>query len=437
MVGRTPNEIYDERDIFEQYRPWYLFLWGTLGIGRQAVVFGFLFVCTTFFHTSAPMIVKCETVPGNAWEVYCKVTKSFVRSFPLYAATMVFVLTGRNILLKYTWARCLRLGIVLDFDNIPAHRDPIVFFVLLEFVIGCCHFVLFRVGPSLAESMILASAATSNFVTPGAAFLFLLYTEYDIEAQLITLSKYVESNPQTSQQYLHRLEAVEESRVAEVVMGSSASWNRCQEGKSLDDALKDICVTAKMHSNSLPPLQMRFWVHRLWGSFWPTLVLLHPRLRRTPDLTAFRRMWTLYSCLSILGVLAVAGLFVEETYFRTKNVTEGETYDIIGITFGVVNAAIVLRFATLLSRAALRPGQRVRHARNSRGRDSQVFLAGGEGLATRSLSFDSCSPCDEPALLVGIPPPTSLGGDRPALGVNLEGGGEAEKPPLRSDARRL
>merc|ERR1712048_993908 len=116
------------------------------------------------------------------------------------------------ILFKYMWARFLRVGVVLDFENIAAYRDPVVLFILLEFILASLHFTFyFREDVQIAPAQ-----AVTYFFSPAVAFLIVFYGQYDIEALLLPLNKYCEANPQQAHGLLSKLVFVKERRVANV-----------------------------------------------------------------------------------------------------------------------------------------------------------------------------------------------------------------------------
>mmetsp|Transcript_28422 Transcript_28422/g.68305 ORF Transcript_28422/g.68305 Transcript_28422/m.68305 type:complete len:398 (+) Transcript_28422:153-1346(+) len=297
----------------------------------------------------------------EARNILCVWTKTFVRCFPPFAITVSMLLAGRAILFKHVWTRYLRMGVIVDFDNIAAYRDPVLFLTLFAFFNGCAHFILVAVDHlhllwregSLAEKQDAyedMQKAVEGFVIPSLLFLVFFYNEYDVEAHLLPINKYVESDPEEARLVLGHAECIEEYRLH---TASHQVWVSPERRVNTVDEGLQLCLARAWKVDREQQDSSPFWQWRLWESFWPSRILCHDQLNvQSPCVAHFRSVWRWYSLATVLVTLAALGYFIVLSTTAFTTVRYGTTWaNLAGLLVAVSHAigVIVLTTKTLKS----------------------------------------------------------------------------------------
>lgn len=295
------------------------------------------------------------------WYVYpCEYTKTFVRCFPLLAASVVLLVGNRNMLQQRLYYGLLKRGGLLDFKNTNAWRDPLFFILLVCFFHGVCHFVLdcmVKDGSPLEnylmdqathggratpppqtvqhEIMQEAESMVKNFALPSMIFFAFLYTSYDIEASLVSLSKYFEEDPVFARSTAGTMQVLDEETVHRVI--PHLSLKKSSAETNTDAVYSDILLLCPDRPSHQSDLSIEW---RLFGTLWPAKILLDPRINDA-GAVKFRRMAVAIKCFSVAEMTFASGYFAWQAIKDIQDVRAGMVEDSCAVVVLVLHACIV------------------------------------------------------------------------------------------------
>jgi len=232
---------------------------------------------------------------------------------------------------KHLWSRFLRLGIVLDYDNIEPRKCPMIAILVMEFIIAFLHFLLFLYPIHRVDRF---ENSIHKFIFPALAFLFLTWIEYDIEAQLLPLNKYCEDEPEIARQIMRNLQIIQEYKLVDTIRrrfrwhgGVSLEAMDGQDFQNIsrfDGVLRSLASlssrvqTPQTQADHLSTAQQtqRCIVGRYCeaSEFWPTTIILSPAVTGE-DTRCFRGWWYIYSLLAFSCAFSIIGLFTEDLLY--------------------------------------------------------------------------------------------------------------------------
>lgn len=305
--------------------PLQLFIKVGINVGKNVVALLLLF---WQLFSQRTFLMNCDKrVVGN-WTYPCEYTKSFIRCFPLLAASVVLIIAGRQMLQQRIYYGILKRGALLDFRNTKAWNDPLFFVLMVSFAHGVLHFVLdlfiqdgYHVkdlvpgAPAATEASAEMSSMITKFILPSLVFFAFLASSYDLEAQLVPLSKYFEENPSLARQTAARMPFLDEQEVQKVVPTLALKSLALTEETTLDIVYRELIEkTPELFKDEREASGGIHW--HLFSTLWPSKILLDPRVK-CDEAKSFRR---LYFVMTIISMSIMTAIFVYFCYQVGKDV---------------------------------------------------------------------------------------------------------------------
>jgi len=305
------------------------------------------------------LLMTCDARIVGLWVYPCEYTKTFVRCFPLVAASVVLLVGNRCMLQQRIYYGLLKRGGLLDFKNTKAWHDPLFFILLVCFFHGICHFLLdcmvkdggplagymedhvaapgMTIAPQSYQSELMHEAENmvKNFALPSMIFFAFLCTSYDIESSLVSLSKYFEEDPQSAKHTASHMQILDEDAVSGMI--PHLSLKKSSAETSLHAVYSEITQLCPDRPSSYCGTEIEW---RLFGTLWPSKILLDPRLRG-PDAERFRRMAILVKCFSLVVMSYTFGYFAWQAVKDFNDVRAGMWEDSCALFVLLLHAGIV------------------------------------------------------------------------------------------------
>lgn len=322
-----------------------------LNVGRNLVALLLLF-WQLFEHRS--FIMTCDSrVIGN-WSYLCEYTKAYVRCFPLLGAMVVLMIAFRQLLQQRIYYGLLKRGALLDFHNTKAWQDPLFYILVISFLQGSCHHVLdiciddhpyhhpdvIPGAPAQSEWQGETRSWVMNSVVPSLVFFAFLVSSYDLESQLVPLSKYFEESPIMARQIAARMPFLDEGEVQKVI--PSLSLKTSDEKTTLEAVYREIIEKTpelweddKQDAKSPKGIQ---W--HLFRTLWPSKVLLDRKLTCVES-REFWRLLTFIGAVNNTIMIGVASYFCYRVYEDCVDVYQGQHSDLMGLVVFALHAAVV------------------------------------------------------------------------------------------------
>jgi hypothetical protein len=306
-----------EKHLFEfeyRYQPWTLIFLAFATVGKQAVVLLFVFLQLTIWNpVGADQLLMHCTMDSFGWWAYpCEATKAFVRSFPLFAAGISMIVTGRYILQSRLWYNLLMKNVLLDYSNYRFTNDSTMHILLGLFICSLLHFVQMLFFPSYV-TFELVSRVGSVYLIPCGIFFYLFHSVCDIEHHFVPLPKFCEEDLQWAKGHFARAQLFTGISIRKA---AKAAMEKLQKEKTdgrytLDefvDAAVDIANPRTPRGSSAVSEDDLSHVHGedavLLKGLWPGRILLNPHLI-DPDSTAFRHAFLTFSGFVIIFQLCL------------------------------------------------------------------------------------------------------------------------------------
>jgi hypothetical protein len=354
--GTLPNEKEFEWE--KNAEPRSLLIHMCISFGKQLAALLLLF--WQIVHQKALLMTCDARVIGN-WVYACEYTKTYVRCFPLLAASVVLLVGNRSMLQQRLYYGLLKRGALLDFKNAKAWHDPLFFILLVCFMQGALHFVLdifvmeggpmthymedqgIAVNSTMPHQTIYqemkheAENAVKNFALPSAIFFAFLVASYDIEAILVSLSKYFEEDPRIARSTLGNMHILDEDAVLALVPKLSLKTSTAKTTpNAVYNEILQLCPDrdASCHDTKIGIE----W--RLFSTLWPANILLDPRLIGS-DAVQFRHLAITVKCFSVLVMTGTFVYFVMQSWKDFTDVRAGMIEDSTSLFVLILHAGIV------------------------------------------------------------------------------------------------
>jgi hypothetical protein len=287
----------------EDYHAWPLVNSAMMQVGKQAGILIFLFyqICE-WNNTNHLLLMSCKR-DTHGWLVYpCEATKAFTRCFPLYAASVAMLMTGRYILQNRIYYKLLLKKVLLDFTNYDMFRDRMMLAVLLAFVCSLLHFVLVAlVGGfeppymSLDKVIIIATV----YLTPCGIFFLLMFSAANVERFMTPLPKFVEEHPPWAKKWIAESICVSDSTINRNTGKAVRKLYREQrdhrfEIGDLIDEIIDLSYHNQLEGEQ--DWQAKQGIHGFLEGMWPARILLNP-YDQDPKSNKFRRAFLAFTAL--------------------------------------------------------------------------------------------------------------------------------------------
>jgi len=325
----------------ERGGPWTLLISAGSLVVRQYCALGLICLQVFFIGNSEKKyLMSCNPFKiGFAPTYFCELSKTCVRCFPLMAMVVSLVVAARLILNQRAFYLLLRRGVLVDFDNFSAFKDPLFWILLCTLVLAFFHFIFdifhHTDGEVMKTRLADPEGAIFFYFAPAIYFIMFLYSSYDIEEMLLPMSKYWEEDPEWARQSSVKMVFVEECFVAKSVLrkGVRLEPRQLEDAEECDDgpaALEapqaaspspvrrkhvrgevvrlrneeDVAQEAGAHDPNAD-FELSNWRHV--SEMWASQLLLDPELDDMESLR-FRRMWRVF-CLASLAAMLFALCF--------------------------------------------------------------------------------------------------------------------------------
>lgn len=167
--------------------PWFLLAYNIgMTVLYGSTVSGAYFFVLSSHSTFSPQCY--EQYPVS--EALCNFSTLCLWTYPLFCLLLTVVLFGKSMLDTRLYYECLLNGVLLDFDN-NSMNHPVVW--LLFFWGLCTMLSLWFVGGHLDMAQRIFGMLA--YFLPVASFVALFLSNWQVEAHLIPLPKYVETDP--------------------------------------------------------------------------------------------------------------------------------------------------------------------------------------------------------------------------------------------------
>jgi len=326
--------------------PLQLFLSVGINVGKNVVALLLLF--WQLFRQRTFLMSCDKRVIGN-WTYPCEYTKTFIRCFPLLATICLMIIASRQMLQQRIYYGLLKRGALLDFRNTKAWHDPLFFILVVSFLHGIIHFILdlfvqdgYHAGdllpgaPARNEMEAEMQNMLKHFILPSVVFFAFLVSSYDLEAQLLPLSKYFEENPSYARQTAARMPFLDEEEVQKVIPRLSLKIS--SDTTTLDAVYHELIEkTPELFIDEKQEKGGISW--HLFKTLWPAKILLDPKLD-CDEAKSFRRLLFVTNIVSALLHALVFVYFCYQAYQDVMDVHEGQYEDSMALIVLVAHAAV-------------------------------------------------------------------------------------------------
>lgn len=341
------------------------------------------------FFAPSPHLMRCNPQDvGQAMAGLCEWSKTYVRCFPLLGLVIALLVASRTFFLQRIYYELLRRVALVDFENFQPYRDPLFLILLWCVANAFLHFALdfatSNHGSNVAETSQRVvgevKVLATFYLVPACLFLVFLWKAYDVEAGLLSLSKYIEEDTEAARSELVRMPVIPEALAANIAGpagpirgdGGDSFQKRKRKGSTPnEDLLNDFIRHAEAHIGTNdsergvafpPPKGWKEKEHSLsrWrlavGDDWVAALLLDKRLLDEGSLL-FKRMWRIYYTIACAIMIAVFVCFVYQAYKDVVDVAgmngePSQPEDALSLTVMAGHALLV----ALLSFSFLRRG---------------------------------------------------------------------------------
>lgn len=312
-LGRRYGSFAEEHATFvweSQVTPWRLFLLSVVAMLKN--VAGLMMLYWVLI-SQKEYLMACDTRKHPFSVVLgCEYTKAFLRGFPLLGASISIVVAMRVMLQQRVFYGLLKLGGLLDFKNVDAYKDPIMWLLGMSLLHGMGHFGL-KLYYQEVEHLSELQMISQKFMVPAFIFMAFFYTSYDVEKTLIPLSKYVEEDCEYAKRTLGHIHFLQEDVVREEVMTtdmvSHASHPRIKEVyKAIISRYHRVSEGFEAKSKFCCCCEFR-----LFHAMWPATILMDSRLTDN-DSISYRRMFLCFAFLACIIQLLIFVAFGYQVY---------------------------------------------------------------------------------------------------------------------------
>lgn len=297
----------DRQEWARDFQPWKLLSVAASRVGKQAAILLFLFYEICSWNTKNHLILmNCRRDVLGWWVYSCEGTKAFARCFPLFAASMAMIVTGRYILQYRMYYHFLLKKVLLDYTNHDIKRDLVMILVIICFSFSCLHFMLDFFFPPYVTVDKMAMVLTTYFL-PCAVFFLLWKEASDVEWRLMPLPKFVEEDPQWARQHIAESQKYLDTSIKHNFKKAYRKLYHEKEDHrfELDELLDEIIILsqpAESHFSAEPDHhdgEVKHGLHGLYKGLWPGRILLNPYLKDEPS-KKFKKAFMVFAALFIV-----------------------------------------------------------------------------------------------------------------------------------------
>lgn len=315
-------------------------LWDTMGSNRS------------FMHCDSRQ-------QGMKVAALCEWSKAYVRCFGLLALVISLMCASHMLLHQRVYYLLLKRNALLRIQKASPSKQTLLWILLFCFSQAVLHLLLNiatdpnQAGPlqdllhyilvmdvqNIESSSLIAlqgktEEAAELFIVPSALFLVFLWESYDIDSNLIPLSKFFGDDPCYTQKMMESMVFIEEedaSIVAHSDLHEESNWPPDHKGPrwSEDEVFSQFIAKAK-HCNYDKSSKIHLNNYVLLSSFWPSRLILDPRLQGTEGESS-RMMVSIWSVPCIMLMAFAIHYTLSRAMQEAVDVAEGQYEDILGL----------------------------------------------------------------------------------------------------------
>lgn len=325
----------------QNFKSWSLVAAALLRVGKQAAVLVFLFYQTCSFNSTHHLILgSCRREILGLWVYPCEATKAMTRSFPLFAASLAMIVTGRYILHHRIFYQLLMKKVLLDFTNYDIKKDLVIMVMFLGFLGSLLHFALESFFPPYLTLDKLTTIATM-YLLPCIIFFLLMREASDVEWSMLPLPKFVESDPPWAKRHIAQCQNLTDNNVRRHILPSVRKLYHAKADHMFEvDELLDEIIRASQRSVSGLTDDEDFadeGLHGFYKGMWPGRIFLNPHLRPTRFRKAFMTFTAMVLMFQFCIVVALATCAIQEGFDAVPGGISNEAFYVGGVAFESVD----------------------------------------------------------------------------------------------------
>eukprot|EP00746_Dinoflagellata_sp_MGD_P154244 gnl/MRDRNA2_/MRDRNA2_84719_c0_seq2.p1 gnl/MRDRNA2_/MRDRNA2_84719_c0~~gnl/MRDRNA2_/MRDRNA2_84719_c0_seq2.p1 ORF type:complete len:667 (+),score=86.39 gnl/MRDRNA2_/MRDRNA2_84719_c0_seq2:102-2102(+) len=325
--------VANEPQWAKKFQPWMLLQIAGSRVGQQVAVLFFLFyeVCSWNEHHHL-VLMNCRRDVLGWWVYSCEGTKAFARCFPLFAASMALIVTGRYILQFRIYYHFLLRNVLLDFTNHEIKKDLIMMLVLVCFLCSVMHFVMDLFFPPYVTLDKMTAVVTVYFL-PCSVFFLLWREASDVEWHLMPLPKLVEDDPKWATQHIAQSQKYLDTSIKHNFKSANTKLyhEKPDHRFELDELLDEIIMMsypAESHFEDEPDHgHTKHGIHGLYKGLWPGRILLNPYLKDGESKRFQRAFMTFVAVFIVLQLCLLAALVLSAIQEANDAVPGGIPHD--------------------------------------------------------------------------------------------------------------
>jgi hypothetical protein len=202
----------------------------------------------------------------------------------LFAASTALIVTGRYILQFRIYYHFLLRNAILDFTNHEIRKDIALIQTVVCFLLALSAFVLDFWFPPYVTTHKMMRIMTS-YLMPCIVFFLLWKDASDIEYHLLSLSKFVENDPEWAKEHISMCDKYLDTsikhnfKLAQKKLYDQKPDHRFELDELLDEIIT-ISRPADGHFEDEPDHgDIKHGIHDFYKGLWPGRILLNPRLK--------------------------------------------------------------------------------------------------------------------------------------------------------------
>lgn len=311
----------------EKYRSWPLVYSGFSRVGKQAAILVFLFyqICS-WNPSNHHLLMSCRKDLLGAWVYPCEATKAITRCFPLFAASLAMIVTGRFILQHRIYYLMLLKKVLLDFTNYNVKQDIVLMTLFLGFLCSLLHFVLaFFFPPYLTLDNIML--ITSLYLVPCFVFFLLMQEASDVEWSMVPLAKFVEADVAWAKQHIAQCQLFTDGCIRyHIPEAMKRIHDQKQDGRfDLDELLNEIIRLS--HEEPMEEDKAAHSMFMTVYSMWPGRILLSPHLKDRKSIRFRKAFMTYTAVVAVILCCSVIALAISAVQAGMDAAPGGLSYD--------------------------------------------------------------------------------------------------------------
>lgn len=313
------DEDVEEKLLGIQNRPWFLVVYCiAMACVNGSTVAGAYFFLIVAGDTITPRCYAFHDhsdafVPGDpnseTWsEHLCNISTFCFWTYPVIGPLVVVFVFWKNLLDARLYYECLMNKILLDFRPYAYVYSPTFWFIVLYGLTACCSLIYIKsASASKGETYRDLIYGLLAYFTPVGVFLFVLFSEWTVDWNVVSLHRYCHGDKKKAADLLSRGVFVPEDDFIRAYEAATDLLVRYAEEKSLDPVELTTpeffrLVLDAYEKGAVPPSP---WCSclKIFNSYWVNRVIFCKHLR-DPRSRSFRSWSWIYTLFIVIASLA-------------------------------------------------------------------------------------------------------------------------------------